>query len=210
MKMKTILALLICGVVTMSVPMDALAASEVQKEESTENVDKVAYDFKTFNWGDSQKKVEEVEGEPFLEDDMTAQDAHYVAYKTTVAGKDAVLAYYFCNEGLFCTRYILSEEHSNENLFIDDYEDIREALTKKYDEPDYDFENWSDNGKKSYYADRKGTALEYGYLDYLTAWQLERTYISMEMSADNYNISTTIDFRSNDIDAGEVDYSDDF
>lgn len=210
MKKKIILALLMCGVVTMSVPMDALAASEVQKEESTENTDEVAYDFKTFNWGDSQEKVEEVEGEPFLEDDMTAQDAHYIVYKTTVAGKDALLVYYFCDEGLFITKYILTEEHSNENLFIEDYEDIRDALTKKYDEPDYDFENWSDNGKKSYYADRKGTALEYGYLDYLTAWIMEKTYISMEMSADNYNISTIIEFGSKDIEAGEADYSADF
>jgi hypothetical protein len=190
----------------------ALAATQSSESdiEETESSEEEAYDFKKFHWGDSQETIEAVEGEPKTEDDMSAVDAHYVAYETTVAGKDALLAYYFCSDGLFQTRYILTESHSNEDLYIDDYEDVRTALTKKYGEPDFDFENWSNDSKKSYYADKKGDALSYGYLTYLTAYMLDRTTIYMDMSADNYKISTTIDFTSNDISAGEADYSDDF
>ena len=38
-----------------------------------------------------------------------------------------------------------------ENLYIDDYKDVVEALSKKYGEPDVDTESWSDYNKKEYY-----------------------------------------------------------
>lgn len=179
-------------------------------EESDTQASNFEYDFKSFRWGDSQEVVEEKEGDPDRDGDMTAYKAHYIVYETTVAGKDALLAYYFCDDGLFQTRYILTESHSNENLYIDDYSDVRRALSKKYGEPSVDWEDWQDSDKKSYYASKKGDALSYGYLSYLTCYALERTDILMEMSADNYIISTTIDFQSREISAGEADYSDDF
>ena len=190
--------------------------TEKVEETATESfsettpANEIEYDFKTFRWGDTQEDVEAVEGEPYLEENMTNVDAHYIAYKTTVAGKDTLLAYYFCNEGLYAIRYILTEEHSNENLYIDDYEEIRKAITKKYGEPFIDSERWQDDGKKSYYAQKKGDALCFGYLTYSTYYFLDRTTIGMEMSADNYEIKTHIDYTSVDIDPGDPDYSDDF
>jgi hypothetical protein len=181
--------------------------SETEKMESSEEN---TYDFKTFHWGDSQEIVEAVEGEPTKKGDMSGVDAYYIAYETTVAGKDAVLAYYFCSDGLFETRYVLTEKHSNEDLYIDDYDDVRTALTKKYGEPDVDSENWSNDNKKSYYADRKGDALSYGYLSYMTGYLLDKTTVLMKMSADNYKITTTVDFQSEELFPGEADYSDDF
>ena len=123
----------------------------------------------------------------------------------------AYLAYYFTEDGrLYSTRYILTEPHSNEDLYISDYEKIRSAITKKYGEPLLDFDSWSDEDKESYYKGREGTALEYGYLSYYTIYSLEETTISMIMSADNYEVSTTITYESKNLDPGEADYSDDF
>lgn len=189
---------------------EILAETDTESLSEKESETELEYDFKKFCWGDAQELIEKEEGEPYLEDDMTAVDAHYIAYETTVAGKDAVLAYYFCDEGLFRTRYILTEEHSNEELYIDDYEDVQEALEKKYGEPTLYYEDWQDDSKKSYYAEKKGDALCYGYLNYYTYFRLDRSLISMEMSADNYDISTSIDFTSMEISPGEADYSDDF
>ncbi len=191
--------------VTESAAEEAVTEGAAGNSSSSEE-----YDFKTFRWGDLQEDVEAVEGTPDSDGEMSSVDANYIVYDTTVAGKSALLAYYFCDDGLFQTRYILTEEHSNENLFIDDYEDIRDALTKKYGEPSLDWERWQDDSKEDYYANKKGDALCYGYLTYVTYYSLDRTIVAMEMSADNYDISTTIDFQSLDISAGEPDYSDDF
>ena len=168
----------------------------------------IEYDFKKFFWGASMDEVIKVEGTPLLDGKVNGVDATYIAYKTTAVGLDMILAYYFCDDGLFQVRYILNETHSNESLYIDDYEKFKSALEKKYGETWWDFENWENDSKKEYYADKKGDALCYGYLEYSTIWFLDRTYISMDMSADNYDITMTVNYESKEISPGEADFSD--
>ena len=173
-------------------------------------IETIEYDFKTFCWGDSRDAVIAVEGTPYIADGkVNGMDVEYIAYKTTAVGLDMLLAYYFCDDGLFRVRYISDETHSNESLYIDDYTSFKKALTKKYGNPLIDTEKWENDSKKSYYADRKGDALNYGYLTYLTIYSLDRSYISMSMSADNYEISMKVDYESKTIDPGEADFSDD-
>lgn len=166
-------------------------------------------DFKQFYWGDSKETIIAVEGDPALEGQMTAVNAEYIAYETTAVGLDVLLAYYFCDEGLYEVRYILTEKHSNNSLYIDDYNTFKAALTKKYGTPILDKENWENDSKKSYYADRKGTALCYGYLTYSTFYWTDRSLITMNMSADNYDISMIVYYESITISPGEADYSGD-
>ena len=123
-----------------------------------------AYDFKKFRWGDSQESVMAVEGTPKYSGKMNGLDANYIAYDTTAVGMDVLLAYYFCDGGLYSVRYILTEEHSVDSLYIDDYNTFKQALTNKYGEPLLDNEKWTSDSKKSFYADNKGRALNYGYL----------------------------------------------
>lgn len=149
-----------------------------------------------------------IEGEPYADGEVDGVDATYIAYQTTAVGLDMLLGYYFCEDGLYQVRYVLTETHSNESRYIEDYETFREALEKKYGEPLLDNEYWSNDNKKKYYADDKGNALCYGYLTYSTIWLLDRTYIAMEMSADNYEISMVVDYASAEISPGEADYSD--
>lgn len=165
------------------------------------------YDFKSFQWGDSREKVISVEGTPEGDGTVSGTTSTYLAYETTAVGMDVLLGYYFCDEGLYGVRYVLLEEHSNEELYIDDYEKFKNALTKKYGKPLWDLENWANDSKKEYYADRKGDALCYGYLTYETVYSSGTASIVMAMSADNYEITTTIDYMSFDINADEADYS---
>ena len=168
----------------------------------------IEYDFKKFFWGASMDEVIKVEGTPLLDGKVNGVDATYIAYKTTAVGLDMILAYYFCDDGLFHVTYILNETHSNESLYIDDYEKFKSALEKKYGETWWDFENWENDSKKEYYADRKGDALCYGSLEYSTIWFLDRTFISMDMSADNYEITMTVNYESKEISPGEANFSD--
>lgn len=185
----------------------ATVTIRAETDESTQETN-FEYDFKSFIWGDSMEAVKAVEGEPILDGTVNGMDANYIAYERTAVGLDMVLAYYFCDDGLFQVRYILSETHSNESLYIDDYETFKDALTQKYGETVLDFENWENSSKKKYYADDKGNALCYGYLTYSTYWFLDRTNISMDMRADNYEITMTVDYVSTEISPGEADFSD--
>jgi len=167
------------------------------------------YDFKKFRWGDSQDQVRLIEGEPFLANRIPEQNTDYIAYRTRAVGLDMILAYYFNEDRLYQVRYILDEKHSNEDLYIDDYTIFRTAMTKKYGKPLLDLEKWQDDSKKDYYINKKGDALSYGYLSYLTRYLTDRTFILMKMDADNYEVSMTINYTSKDISPGEPDYSDD-
>lgn len=165
-------------------------------------------DFKRFYWGDSKETIMQLEGKPFTEGKMNGLNATYIVYETQAVGLDMLLGYYFCDEGLFQIRYVLQEEHSNESLYINDYETFKEALTKKYGTPLIDSEKWANDSKKKYYADNKGDALCYGYLTYQTYYMSDRTIIGMDMSADNFDVSMTVDYQSLTISPGEADYSD--
>lgn len=172
-----------------------------------ETSEKKEYDFRTFYWGDTREKVIATEGTPITEGKVSGLDAEYIVYEATAVGLDMFLGYYFCDDGLFEVRYLLAETHSNDSLYIDDYKTFKNALTQKYGDPLLDLENWENDSKKEYYADKKGDALSYGYLTYTTWYSVDNSYISMSMSADNYNISMTVDYESKEIDPGEADYS---
>lgn len=169
------------------------------------------YDFKKFRWGVSPSEVKSIEGEPLFDGDVSGQNAEYIAYKTSAVGLDMFLAYYFCDSGLYQVRYILTEEHTNEDLYIEDYEKFRSAMTKKYGTPLFDYVKWNDDSMKEYYQKNgksMGDALCYGYCSYITWYATDRTDIWMTMDADNYEISMIIDYKSNSIGPGEADYSD--
>lgn len=183
----------------------------VEKELEEEKIaDQETYDFKKFRWGDSQEYVMEIEGKPDGEDDMVDLDSHYIFYVTTLAGKDAFLAYYFCDEGLWQARYVLTESYDDYDLYIDDYETVKAQVTKKFGDPLIDYESWEDDDKEDEYKDNKSEALYNGYLTYLTWYQTDTTDIDLEMSAIDYYIGTSLSFSSLDIFPDIADYSDDF
>lgn len=168
------------------------------------------FSFKGLKWGDSMEKVQGVEGtDTVFSGTVKGSTATYIVYEATAVGLDMFLGYYFCDKGLYEVRYVLAEEHSNDMKYIDDYATFKNALTKKYGETVLDFENWQDDSKKSYYADKKVDALSFGFLTYSTIWLLDDTCISMDMSADNYEISMSVSYQSLRIDPGEADFSDD-
>ena len=189
---------------------DSDAVTSTSDDAAVES-DEVTYDFKVFNWGDSVERVMEVEGEQVVvtEGDATTEYTSTLRYESTVVGLDTYLIYYFCDEGLYQVIYWINESHSNESLYIDDYNKLKSALTDKYGEPTYDLEHWDNDTHKKYYADNKGDALCYGYLKYGSSWDTETTDIFLGMSADNYEVFTGLYYSSLTITPNEPDYSGD-
>ena len=166
-------------------------------------------DFRSTRWGMTEDEVKAVEGNnPDYSGRLDGRNAWYIAYERKLMGNGVLVAYYFSTNGLYEARYIWTEKHSNENLFISDYDSVRTQLTNKYGNPWWDHENWDTTSHKNYYADKKGDALSYGYLSYETCYSTARTDITMQMSADNYTVSFIIYYESKDIAAPAEDYSD--
>jgi len=165
------------------------------------------HSFKQSNWGDSIDDVKAVEGTPIDTGVVDANGADYLLYNASVAGKNAYLAYYFGKDGLFAARYILNETYSDMSKYIEDYEAVRKALTKKYGNPSYDDEIWTDTTKKSTYSDDKPTALELGYISYYTTFEIKETTVQMSMDCDNAEVTTMIQFESTSVMPDDIDFS---
>ena len=173
------------------------------------NIAKIEPDFRSTRWGMSMEEVKALEGSnPDYSGKVNGANANYIGYDTSLMGNDVIVAYYFGSNGLYSARYIWTARHSNDSMYISDYESVKAQLTKKYGSPLIDNENWDTTSHKKYYADEKGNALSFGYLTYETLYWTNRTYITMNMSADNYNISFIINYESSTITAPQEDYSD--
>lgn len=168
-------------------------------------------DFRSVRWGMTEEEVKAVEGGiPDYSGKLDGRNARYIGYDSTLMGNKVILAFYFGPDGLYEARYIWAESHSNDSLYITDYNSVRSQLTKKYGSPWLDKESWDTTSHQKNYSDDKGRALSYGYLSYETDYNTPRTNITMHMSADNYNVSFIIYYESKSISAPTEDYSDQF
>ena len=86
----------------------------------------VKYDFRKTNWGMSKEQVKATENKKSEWDSDI-----FVEYKVKINMKNFVCMYYFFEDELYKSGYFFSGEHTNENLYIDDYEELKEILIKE-------------------------------------------------------------------------------
>jgi Rps23 Pro-64 3,4-dihydroxylase Tpa1-like proline 4-hydroxylase len=88
----------------------------------------------------SKEQVKATEdGKPGIEDDTC------LAYKATINGKEFACTYSFLEDKLYGSGYLFFGEHTNKNLYIDDYEELKEILTKEYGKPKIDKVTWKND-----------------------------------------------------------------
>ena len=98
------------------------------------------YDFRKTNWGMSKEQVKTTEDKkPDFEDNTM------LSYEVTISEKDFECAYLFLEDKLYGSGYLFFEEHTNKNLYIDDYEELKEILTKEYGKPKIDKVTWKND-----------------------------------------------------------------
>jgi len=147
-------------------------------------------DFRKVNWGMSKSEVKQVETS-----ELVQEETNSLAYRTDLAGFNALAGYIFAGDKLTRGKYVLLEDHSNKNDFISDYKKLKELLTKKYGNPDKDETIWKNDLYKDDYEDW-GTAISIGHLIYYSTWKTERTELTLYLSGENYSISTVIEYQS--------------
>ena len=98
------------------------------------------YDFRKTNWGMSKEQVKATEDKkPDFEDNTM------LSYEVTISEKDFECVYLFLEDKLYGSGYLFFGEHTNKNLYIDDYEELKEILTKEYGKPKIDKVTWKND-----------------------------------------------------------------
>ena len=121
-----------------------------------------------------------------------------IQYKTTAAGKEANMEMNFNEDNLLCSIiYQFSDYHINPDLYVKDYEELDTTLSEKYGKPDEQGINWTNNTYKALYSETPGTALQLGFVSYVSKWNIGDVTIIHGVIGDNLSIRHILGY-SND------------
>ncbi|MCP4897635.1 MAG: hypothetical protein GY906_11740 [bacterium] len=143
-------------------------------------------DFRKTRWGMSQEQVIGAEGRP--PDDRDNDDSEGMLFKDVVLGIECTIFYQFTDGKLTRAAYMFAEEHVNPNLYIQDYDRVKEVLVRKYGEPINSGEHWNQTLYKDNPEDY-GRAVEVGHLSYVSNWIVPRTTINLILRGDNFEVN---------------------
>jgi hypothetical protein len=146
--------------------------------------------FRTSKWGST---ISEVKTNEKLE--VIDESSSLLAYETTISGSKTMIGYLFTEGKLTTGRYLATEEHSNKNDYINDYNTLKNLLEKKYGKPKEDEKIWKNDLYQDDYS-QWGFAVSLGHLLYYSTWETENSEISVMLSGENYKIQLIIDFDS--------------
>lgn len=148
------------------------------------------FNFRKTRWGMSKREVMASEqSKPKYEQENA------VGYEIKLLGKDFFVIYFFTQNRLVKTRYVLNVEHTNKNDFIDDYKQLKETLTTKYGPPEIDKINWKNDLYKDDYS-CWGFAISLGHLNFYSTWVTEETGITNDLYGENFSVNCIIDYTS--------------
>lgn len=149
--------------------------------------------FRNSTWG---MTMDEVKASETLE--LVKEDENSLAYSDAVGGLDAFALYIFVQNRLVRTKYIFTEDHSNKNDYIDDFNAITSSLNSKYGPPVDEKRVWRNDLFKDDYSDW-GRAVSIGHLVYNAKWETPETSIFHALYGDNYDITHVVEYSSKDL-----------
>ena len=159
-----------------------LVSSDLISQETTHK-----YDFRNSRWGMKKDKVLSTEKNKPIDSGPYKQYI-LVVYAGEVAGFEARYGYYFLDDVLVRGGYVFKESHSNKNEYINDYNKLKEILTRKYSSPIRSESIWYKDLFKNRPQDY-GTAVSMGHLGFQSDWETDRTLIRLTLKRDNFDLS---------------------
>lgn len=152
--------------------------------------------FRNALWGMTKDQARKTESSEFiketrLEGDLAGLDL--LTYKTDALGMNSFIVYYFAGDALTRARYLITESHSDYNLYIRDYDKIKGQLTERYGAPARDQKIWSNELFKGNPA-QYGLAIASGHVTYVAEWYPTETSIQLLMRGDNFEVNIHVEY----------------
>ena len=144
------------------------------------------FDFRKTRWGMSKEEVIQSEGKKPINEVATQ-----IYYSDFILDRKVLVLYTIINNKLRVGGYILEDEHTDKNIYIDDYNDFKEVLIDKYGSPMSDEVIWH-NSLYINDTQRWGLAVSMGHLEYQCRWETERNVLILGLHGDNNEVSLHI------------------
>lgn len=153
-----------------------------------------SFDFRKTRWGMSKKEVLKIEKEKLLSTD----DSTVLVFSSEINSLDCGIVYQFAEDKLAKAGYLITEEHTNKNDYINDYDNLKEILIKKYGAPLRSGKVWKNDLYKDSPEDW-GFAISIGHLGYTSKWETPRTEINLGLNGDDYKIRLIVYYESKEL-----------
>lgn len=149
--------------------------------------------FRNTKWGMSVEEVKAHEDLALIGEDSDEVQTALQYASTSVAGLQGIPYYGFQNDKLYRAFYKFDVKHSNDNLYIDDFNSLVKSLTQKYGEPKSNIKKWFNDLYKDD-PDDWGMAVAAGHLAYVAQWDTEDTAILLYLKGDNFKMSFALTY----------------
>ena len=151
------------------------------------------YTFRSTVWGMTREEVIVAEGDDYSAAASSLEKA-LVYYDREFAGLPCDLMYEFDNNTLVAAHYIFNTYHKDNNLYIDDYNNLKSVLTEMYGEILGDDIVWTNSLWKDD-PSNYGLSLALGYHSYVASWALEDDgWVTLTLWGRNNNIHLSIEY----------------
>lgn len=169
----------------------ATESSETSSEKESEKQTPVTPNptFRNTVWEMRKDEVKKCEDAEFVDENEEG-----IAYEDTLLNLNTIILYNFDSDGkLYRAGYLITEKHSYENSYIDDYNSLLCALKEKYGTPEDEKTIWRDDLYKDNPEDW-GFAVSLGHLIYKSNWETDETKITLGLTGDNYECTLVVQY----------------
>ena len=169
----------------------------IETESSTESVTS-AFTFKEYAWGTSLDEIKqnEITSDMVENVDYGMSGNTLIILNSKVSSYDASAIFEFDNDNkLISGGYSLTEEHTDDSGYYDDFIKLTSTYAKKYGLPEQS-DVWKNNLYKNDVT-KWGFAAACGHVSFLRYWDADDgSSISITLSGDNFETSTFVLYRS--------------
>ncbi len=165
----------------MSGTSDELNSANPDSNKPVDNLD--SGDFRHASWGMSKDKIKAVEKaspDPDLQQLTNSNGVDALCYKTDYSGYDVLFEYQFAGDSLNRGFYEFNISHSDDNLWLVDYMQVKRILDARYLPADKEYTSWYDDGYKND-PNQWGYAIRAGQMEKVAEWHTDRTHIILDL-----------------------------
>jgi hypothetical protein len=145
--------------------------------------------FRGIPWGQEARLIKKsISEKPLYDDDRV------LSYKDNLGGLNTQYVFFLANGRFVRGRYIFTDSHTNNNLFMTDFEKIDKILKEKYGDPKEHKENWLNDLYKDDF-ERWGLAISMGHLFIFSEWTKGNVSIYHSLHGDNFEIYHILEYQ---------------
>ena len=139
-------------------------------------------------WGRTESGILRAEGRPLSRE--ASGDREFLCYHRDVFGKKCLVTYVMIERKLASVRVHLLERYEDKDLYVADYNRIREFLNAKVGEPRTNHVVWKDSAQAER-GENLGAAVTSGNLSLSAEWAFRGTEVRLSLTGENSEILFT-------------------